>query len=59
MASETIPYTEGSDSFDAFIARPDESGAYPAILVCHALGRTTRPSAPSTTQMRTAARGSR
>jgi dienelactone hydrolase len=36
MTSETIGYTEGDDSFDAFIARPDATGDRPAVLICHA-----------------------
>jgi len=38
MKTETIAYTEGEDSFDAFVARPDVSGDAPAILICHAWG---------------------
>jgi dienelactone hydrolase len=38
MTPETISYSEGGDSFDAFIAHPDAPGPAPAILVCHAWG---------------------
>lgn len=38
MATELIPYTEGGDAFDAWIARPSTAGPHPAILVCHAYG---------------------
>lgn len=38
MLIETIPYAEGDDSFDAFVARPDGAGPHPAVLVCHAWG---------------------
>lgn len=38
MQTETIPYAEGDDAFDAFIARPAAAGNRPAILVCHAWG---------------------
>ena len=38
MTTQTIEYTEGDDRFDAFIARPDQPGDRPAILVCHAWG---------------------
>ncbi len=38
MSTETIHYTEATDAFDAFIARPTSPGPRPAILVCHAWG---------------------
>lgn len=38
MTTEIIPYTEGDDAFDAFIARPKGAGPHPAVLVCHAFG---------------------
>jgi dienelactone hydrolase len=38
MTTETIPYTEGDDAFDAFIAHPAGPGPHPAVLVCHAWG---------------------
>ena len=38
MKTETIPYTEGDDAFDAFVAYPDGDGPHPAVLVCHAWG---------------------
>lgn len=38
MPSELIPYREGEDEFDAFVARPDRPGHHPAVLVCHAWG---------------------
>ena len=38
MAIQIIGYTEGDEQFDAFIARPDQAGPRPAVLVCHAWG---------------------
>lgn len=38
MNTETIPYREADDDFDAFIARPSAPGRHPAILICHAWG---------------------
>ena len=38
MTTQLIPYREGDDEFDAFIARPDEPGDRPAVIVCHAWG---------------------
>ena len=38
MPTETIPYEEGGDAFDVFIAHPDEPGFHPAVLICHAWG---------------------
>jgi dienelactone hydrolase len=38
MTSEILPYTEGDDAFDAFLARPGGVGPHPAVLVCHAFG---------------------
>lgn len=38
MNTELIPYSEGSDSFDAFVARPDAGAPRPTVLVCHAWG---------------------
>jgi dienelactone hydrolase len=38
MAPEILPYAEGGDAFDAFIARPAGAGPHPAVLVCHAYG---------------------
>lgn len=38
MTTELIPYEEGGDAFDAFIARPAGAGPHPAVLVCHAFG---------------------
>ena len=38
MQTELVPYTEGDDDFDAFVARPDGAGPRPAVLVCHAYG---------------------
>jgi dienelactone hydrolase len=38
MQTQTIPYAEGPDEFDAFIARPDGDEARPAVLICHAWG---------------------
>lgn len=35
---ELVPYREGEDHFDAFIARPKGAGPHPAVLVCHAFG---------------------
>ncbi len=36
MATKTIRYTEGDDTFDAVITLPSESGPRPAVIVCHA-----------------------
>ncbi len=36
--NELIPYTEGDDAFDAYVARPRGAGPHPAVLVCHAFG---------------------
>lgn len=36
--TELLPYTEGDDAFDAFLARPSKPGPHPAVLVCHAYG---------------------
>lgn len=38
MESELVPYTEGDDAFDAFVARPAGAGPHPAVLVCHMFG---------------------
>lgn len=38
MTERVISYTEGDDSFDAFVAAPDGGGPKPAVLVCHAWG---------------------
>jgi len=38
MNTETLPYTEGDDAFDAFVAHPDGPGPHPAVLICHAWG---------------------
>jgi len=38
MKTEIVPYSEGDDAFDAFVARPDGAGPRPAVLVCHAYG---------------------
>lgn len=38
MTTELIPYTEGGDAFDAFIARPSAAGSHPAVFICHAFG---------------------
>ncbi|MEZ4339501.1 MAG: dienelactone hydrolase family protein [Sandaracinaceae bacterium] len=38
MKTEKIPYTEGADAFDAFLARPADPGDHPAVLVFHAFG---------------------
>lgn len=35
MHTELLPYRDGDDRFDAFVARPDGVGPHPAILVCH------------------------
>ncbi len=35
---ELVPYREGEDHFDAFIARPEGQGPHPAVLVCHMFG---------------------
>ena len=35
MIEELVPYSEGSDRFDAWIARPETPGPHPAVLVCH------------------------
>lgn len=36
--TELIPYREGDDAFDAFVARPRGQGDHPAVLICHAWG---------------------
>lgn len=38
MTTEIVPYTEGSDSFDAYVARPSAGGPRPAVMICHAFG---------------------
>ncbi|MBV1860482.1 MAG: dienelactone hydrolase family protein [Nannocystaceae bacterium] len=38
MNERVISYTEGDDSFDAFVAAPAGDGTKPAVLVCHAWG---------------------
>jgi dienelactone hydrolase len=38
MTRELLPYTEGDDRFDAYVARPSGAGPSPAVLVCHAWG---------------------
>jgi dienelactone hydrolase len=38
MTTEIVPYTEGGDAFDVFVARPEGKGPHPAVLVCHAYG---------------------
>ncbi|MCA9608188.1 MAG: dienelactone hydrolase family protein [Myxococcales bacterium] len=38
MKTEKLPYTEGADAFDAFLARPADPGDHPAVLVFHAFG---------------------
>jgi dienelactone hydrolase len=35
MNQDLIGYTDGSQAFDAFVARPNGSGPYPAVMVCH------------------------
>jgi dienelactone hydrolase len=36
MKTEVLPYTEGDDAFEGFIARPEAAGPHPTVLVCHA-----------------------
>jgi dienelactone hydrolase len=36
--SELVAYSEGTDSFDVYVARPEGEGPRPAVLVCHAWG---------------------
>lgn len=36
--SQRIEYTEGQETFDAVVARPDGDGPHPGVLVCHAWG---------------------
>lgn len=38
MQERTLPYTEGDDAFDAFVAQPDGDKPRPAVIVCHAWG---------------------
>ena len=38
MPTELVSYREADDAFDAFVARPDEPGDRPAVLICHAWG---------------------
>lgn len=38
MSEEIIGYSEGGDSFDAFVARPSGAGPHPAVMICHAWG---------------------
>lgn len=38
MATELIPYTEGGQAFDAYIARPTGAGPHPLVVICHAWG---------------------
>jgi dienelactone hydrolase len=38
MTTELLPYSEGEDAFDVVVARPDQPGDWPAVLVCHAWG---------------------
>lgn len=36
MTQELVPYSEGDQAFDAFIARPAGAGPRPTVLICHA-----------------------
>lgn len=36
MTQELIPYSEGTQDFDAYVARPDGDGPHPAVMICHA-----------------------
>lgn len=38
MHTELLPYRDGDDVFDAFVARPEATGPSPAVLVFHAFG---------------------
>ena len=38
MSTQKIQYSEGGDTFDAFLARPEGDGPHPAVMVCHAWG---------------------
>ncbi|MCB9678678.1 MAG: dienelactone hydrolase family protein [Alphaproteobacteria bacterium] len=38
MHTELVPYAEGSDAFDLFVARPTVPGPRPAVMVVHAFG---------------------
>jgi dienelactone hydrolase len=39
MRTEIVPYTEGDDAFDSFVAYPPHAEApQPAVFVCHAFG---------------------
>ncbi len=36
MTQELVSYSEGGQSFDAFIARPRGDGPHPTVMICHA-----------------------
>lgn len=38
MHTELHPYRVGDNAFDAYLARPDGEGPFPAVLLCHAFG---------------------
>lgn len=38
MSNELVPYSEGGQAFDAFVARPSGEGSRPAVMICHAWG---------------------
>ncbi|MGE0790765.1 MAG: dienelactone hydrolase family protein [Sandaracinaceae bacterium] len=38
MTHQLLPYTEGDDTFDAYLVRPSGPGPHPAVLICHAWG---------------------
>lgn len=38
MHTDLVPYQEGGDAFDAYVARPDADRPRPAVLICHAWG---------------------
>jgi dienelactone hydrolase len=38
MTTELIPYAEGDQAFDAYVARPEGAGPHPLVMICHAWG---------------------
>ncbi|MCA9697690.1 MAG: dienelactone hydrolase family protein [Myxococcales bacterium] len=35
-STELVPHSEGDDSFDTYVAKPEGGGDRPAVLICHA-----------------------
>jgi dienelactone hydrolase len=38
MPEQLVPFADGEQALDIFVARPDGPGPHPAVLVCHAWG---------------------